>query len=197
MFDKQMMGALSVLLTVVSITPYIWNMFKGEVRPHLFSWLIWWVACAIIAAAQFVAGAGPGAWSAATSATLSLLVVLLALSQKSDWSITRSDWLAFIVALSIIPVWCLTHDALWASVLATLIDAFAYYPTFRKSWHKPYQEMAFLYFVANLKHIASIFAMSRYSLTALVMPVSMLGINMTLIAMLFWRRHVLAKEVTP
>ncbi len=191
MSAKDAFGALSVFLTVVSTAPYMWHMIKGEVRPHVFSWLIWSLACAIISAAQYAADAGAGAWSAGASTVLAFVVFLLSLRQKADWSITRSDWAAFLMALAVIPVWRVTHDPLWAAVLATAIDLLAYYPTFRKSWHKPHQEMAFLYFVANFKHLASIAAMRQYTVTGLVMPVSMLGINVALIAMLFWRRRIL------
>jgi hypothetical protein len=190
--DKNLLGYLSLILTALSTAPYIWSMFRGEVRPHVFSWIIWTLACAIISAAQYAGQAGPGAWSAGFSALIALLVVCLCFLQKADWSITRSDWIAFTGALTIIPLWYITASTLIAAVLATLIDTIAYYPTFRKSYYKPHQEMAFLYFVANLKHIASIFAMNQYSVTTLIMPVVMLAINMALIIMLAWRRRVLA-----
>ncbi len=195
--DKSAFGLLSIALTLVSILPYIWHTLKGEVRPHVFSWIIWGTATTIITVTQHMAGAGPGAWSAATSTVLSFVVVLIAFIHRSDFSITRSDWVAFIIGLAIIPVWQLTHDPLWASLLATAIDSMGYYPTFRKSWHKPHQELVSLYFVANLKHLASIAAMVQYSATALFMPMTMLIINVVLIALLFWRRHILATEVVP
>ena len=190
--DKDLLGYIALFFTLLSHIPYIWSMMRGKTQPHVFSWIVWSLACLIVFAAQSSAQAGPGAWATATSALCSLLVVCLAFLQKADWSITRSDWLAFLTALAIIPIWYFTKNAMIAALLATLIDAVAYYPTFRKFYHKPHQEMISLYVIANLKHIASIFAMIQYSVTTLVMPVTMLLMNSILIIMLIWRRRVLA-----
>ncbi len=192
MLQKDLFGYLSLSLTVLSSIPYIWTMLRGKTRPHVFSWIVWSLACAIIAAAQYSAQAGPGAWATWMSSLLAALTVALSLTQKADWSITRSDWIAFLGALAVIPLWYVTQSTLLAAVLATFIDSMAYYPTLRKSYHKPHQELIFLYVVANLKHIASIFAMAHYSVTTLVMPVVMLAMNGSLILILVWRRRVLA-----
>ncbi len=195
MLGKDAFGYLSLVFTVLSYSPYVWSMLRGKTCPHIFSWIIWALVSAIVSIAQFIAYAGPGAWAPGLTAAFSLGVIFLSFSQKADWSITRSDWVMFIGGLSIIPLWYITSSPLVAAILATLIDAIAYYPTFRKFYHKPHEEMIFMYVIANMKHVASIFAIVEYSVTTLVFPVCIFAMNISLIAMLAYRRRVIAQEV--
>jgi len=48
-----------------------------------------------------------------------------------------ADWYFFLAALAAIPLWLLTRTPLYSVVVVTVIDALAYVPTFRKSWHRP------------------------------------------------------------
>ena len=190
--NKEIWGLLSVLLTVVSYAPYFISTLKGKTHPHVFTWLIWVISCGIAAAAQYSDHAGPGTLSNLASTLLALVVVVLCFRQKADWSITRSDWIALAAGLTIIPFWYLTQSALLAAILATAIDVCAYYPTLRKSWNKPHEEMISLYLIANVKHAASIAATVHYSWTTVIMPATTLGINIVLISLVLWRRHVVA-----
>ena len=187
---KEIFGILSILLTVFSYTPYFWGMLKGTVKPHIFTWIIWAISCAIAAAAQYSDHAGAGTFSNITSAILAVAVIGLAVRQRSDWSITRSDWVALLCGLTIIPLWYVTQNALTAALLATLVDISAYYPTLRKSWHRPYEEKVSLYGIANIKHAASIAATAHYSWTTVIMPAATLAVNCIFIALLLWRRRV-------
>jgi len=90
--------------------------------------------------------------------------------------------------LSAIPLWYYTKNPLAAVIIATIIDVLAYYPTFRKSYLKPKEEMIFSYIVSNAKHIMSLFAMSGYSMTTVLYPVALFIMNGALIGMLALRR---------
>ena len=193
MLDKNLFGYLSLFFVVLSGAPYIWSVLKKKTRPHIFTWIIWGSVSAIAAAAQYAGNAGPGAWAAGMSAVFSLATALLALPY-GERSITRSDWVAFIGGLSAILAWYCTADPLIATILATLIDAMAYYPTFRKSYAKPQEEMVFSYLISNVKHIASMFAMMEYSMTTLLYPTVLFSMNSALIIMLAWRRISLMNQ---
>jgi hypothetical protein len=103
---------------------------------------------------------------------------------------TKTDWLALLSGLSIIPLWYVTKNALWAVVLATLIDAFAYYPTFRKAWIKPYEEDFFLYASDDIKWIFALLAMSDHSTTTLLYPFFCMLANSSVAVMIVWRRRL-------
>jgi hypothetical protein len=86
-----------------------------------------------------------------------------------------------------------THDPLTAVLLVTFIDTVGYYPTFRKAYYKPSEEIAYTRAISNLKHASSICAISVYSLTTVFYPTVMFLSNSAFITMLLWRRASLAR----
>jgi hypothetical protein len=191
--DKEIYGYLSLLLTVAAYAPYAWSTWKGTTRPHIFSWVIWTVLMVIATAGQFAGSAGPGWWATGLSAAACLIIALQAWRQ-GDKNITRSDWAVFIGALAAIPFWLITGNPLTAIIIVTVIDALSYAPTFRKSWHAPHEEMPLHYIISNLKHIASLFAMSAYTMTTVLYPMALLAMNTMLVAMIYWRRIKVNKD---
>jgi hypothetical protein len=195
MLTKELFGFLSGTLTFVSYAPYFWGIKKGRIKPHIFTWLIWGLATGIVCAAQYSAGAGSGAWATGFTCFLTLIIIAIAFS-RSEKNITRSDWGAFLGALAAIPAWYFTSAPLTAVVLVTGIDGIAYYPTFRKSVTKPYEEAALFYGLSNLKHVCSLLATESYSWTTTLYPAVLLMMNSLLIGLLLWRRFVLKEYGT-
>ena len=120
---------------------------------------------------------------------------------KGEKNITRGDTVSLIAGLAIIPLWHATNNALLAVILATLIDASAYYPTVRKSWNKPFEEKIFMYASDNVRWLFALLASSDFSTTTLLYPVFCLVANNSLALMIFMRRrvfttHKLAKTST-
>ena len=187
MSHQDWFGAVSVALAATGYTSYITGILKKRTKPHLFSWGVWAIIMTIVFIAQCIKGAGAGAWVTGFSAGACVLIAALAV-KHGEKNITPSDWLAFVGAITIIPVWYLTHDALWAVLLATAIDALAYYPTFRKSYGKPYEENTLTYTFDVIKWIVAFFALGDYSATTLIYPMFCLSANILLVVMILWRR---------
>jgi hypothetical protein len=173
---------------VLAHLPYLYSSWLGRTRPHIFTWIIWTTLTAIAAAAQHSSGAGPGAWATMLSAFFCFLAILFSL-KHGELSITRNDKITFACSMAAIPLWYFTSNPLLAIVLATAIDASAYVPTLRKSYYKPKEELVFHYVISNTKHIASILAMSIYSVATLLYPCVLFFMNMLLITILLWRRR--------
>lgn len=188
MVDKQTLGFISVALSAIGYGSYIRSIIQKRTKPHLFSWAVWAVLMVIVFLAQVSKGAAAGAWVTGFSAAACVVIAIFSVP-FGEKHITRGDWLAFIGALITIPVWYFTNDPLWAVIIATLIDALAYYPTFRKSYAKPYEENAFTYTMDFLKWIFALFALGNYSLVTLFYPVFLLAANSSLVAMIIWRRR--------
>lgn len=60
---KEILSAIAVVITIVSYIPYVSDIYKGETRPHVFSWIIWGLLTGITYTAQVVEGGGVGTWS--------------------------------------------------------------------------------------------------------------------------------------
>jgi hypothetical protein len=184
---QQLFGLFSVAFSTIGYGIYVRSILQKRTKPHLFSWLVWTVVMGIVTLAQFSKGAGAGSWATGSSALACLFVAIMAMT-RGETNITRSDWIAFAGALTTIPVWYLTQDPLWVVVLASVIDAMAYYPTFRKSYRKPFEENPALYAIDILKWLVAFMAMETYSVTTLLYPLFLVTANGALIGMITWRR---------
>ena len=188
--SKEMFGWISIVLCIVGYLPYLKLILERKVKPHIFSWFTWCLVCLIIFAAQWQKGAGWGAWATGLSGLFFLLFAVLSFSHGNK-TITRSDWVCFIVSLAAIPLWQYTNDPLYSVILLCLIDALACFPTFRKSWHQPHEESAYSFSVSGLKFLVSFFAINSITLTTGLFPLTSVILNTGIVAVILGRRWIL------
>jgi len=189
MSEKELFGLVAIGIGGTASVNYIVSILRGKTKPHAFTWIIWSLIMGVIFTAQLKAGAGAGAWSQGMDGLFCFIIFVLSLF-KGEKNITTSDWVALVSALAIIPIWHYTQNAFWAVVLGTLIDGFAYYPTIRKTWIKPYEENMFMYASDNVKRVFTLLAMGDFSATTLLYPIFCMIINTSLSIMIFWRRRL-------
>jgi len=135
---KTIIGVIAVVIAFISYIPYFRNIFSGKTKPHAFSWLVWCMLNGIAFAGQIKDKGGSGSWSVGFTALVMLIIFFLAL-QRGEKHITNFDWVCLIAAvLSLIP-WALTNNPLLSIVIITIIDAFGFLPTIRKTFYKPNQ----------------------------------------------------------
>lgn len=192
---KNLLGLVSLVLTLAGYAPYIFSIVQKKTKPHFFSWVIWGTVASIIYCAQDSAQAGPGAWAMGMTAISCFLIAILACFY-GEKNITKLDWLCFIGALTAIPVWYVTQEPLPAVLWVMVIDAGAYYPTFRKSYHKPYEENLAVYISTVMKFSFALLALESYSLTTALSPVFIMMVETGFIAMVLLRRQKLTNPYT-
>jgi hypothetical protein len=181
-------GLISVVFAAWSFAVYLPSILRGETRPHLFTWIIWtlltWVAFII----QVYAGAGPGAWANGAAAVYVTTIFVYCI-WYGDREYKRSDWVSFGLGLAAIPLWVMTKDPTWSAILVTMIDAFGFYPTIRKSWVKPKEESFFGHQLNIYKHGFSIAAIQSHSIAATLYPAVLLLMNIILVAVIYIGRR--------
>ena len=190
MTEKEILGGLSFVMGMACFAVSIWAFYRGSTKPHLFTWLLWSILLSIAFAVQVVENAGPGSWHIGISALIAFFIVGVSFF-RGEKHITKSDWAAFIIAMSAIPVWQMTGNPLWAIIIVSMIDAAAYYPTFRKSWMKPWEEPALAYFIGMVQFSLSLFALERVAFTTALYPAVVVAMNVTMVLLLLCRRKVL------
>ncbi|OGG66400.1 hypothetical protein A3D71_04420 [Candidatus Kaiserbacteria bacterium RIFCSPHIGHO2_02_FULL_55_20] len=186
-------GVLSVLLGLFGYGLYFRSIFGGTTKPHVFTWLVYFLIDIIVFTAQVLNGAGPGAWVTFTGVVGTFCVAVVAL-KRGEKHITWSDWASFVAALCAIVLWRLTSDALIAVVISALINFLAMLPTFRKSYGKPQEESVSIWLVDFVRFFLSIIALSTLSFTTALFPSAVVIGNASLIAMILVRRRQLAKR---
>jgi len=167
---KVVLSALAIGLTLVGFYPYVRAIYRGSVKPHVFTWVIWGITTLIVFFAQLEGRGGVGAWPIGVSAAITLSIAFLAYRRRADTRIVPLDWFFFSAALASLPLWYLTADPLWAVVLLTLVDVLGFGPTIRKSYHQPHSESLLFYLVFTVRNITVIGALEHYSLTTVLFP---------------------------
>ncbi len=187
---KDILSAVAIALTFIAFFPYIRSIKQGTTKPHVFSWIIWGSTTFIVFLAQLSDKGGVGAWPIGFSGIISIYVAVLAYKKQSDSSITRTDLILFIIAMSSLPLWNLTSDPLWAVIILTFVDIIGFGPTFRKTYVNPFEEQLSFFVLMTLRNMISILALENYSFTTILFPGMMAIVCLIFIAMVFYRRRV-------
>jgi hypothetical protein len=147
---------------------------------------------AIAFCAQLYDQAGAGSWATGLSAAFCLGIGVVA-PFRGEKHITRGDWIAFITTSLAIPLWVVTSHPLWSVLLVTAIDAIAYYPTFRKSYAKPDEELVSKYVLTVIRYVFSLLALERYTVVTSVYQLVSIVMEASIVIMLLWRRAALKR----
>ena len=192
--DKQILNAPAMVVTFISLVPYIRSTQRGQTKPHVFSWLIWGLSTLIVFFAQLSDGAGVGAWSIGFSGVVTLYIACLAYRKRADYSITKLDWSFLVMALLSLPLWIWTRNPFWAVVILSTIDTLGFGPTFRKAYHAPYGEELSLYVLTAVRNAIGIAALEHYSWTTVLFPAVVGLVSLIFYAMVLIRRSALSRR---
>jgi len=184
------LGVISALIAIVSLLSYLISCIKAKTKPHVFSWVLWTLLTWIAFAIQFSEGGGPGSWPTGISALFCIAITIVAF-KKGHKDITKSDWISFIAGLCAIPLWLITNDPTLSAIIVTLIDAIGFFPTIRKSWNNPKEEMVFTHLMSLVKHCLSVGALITISVSTAFYPIILVVMNFILTGAILFRRHKL------
>ncbi len=189
---KEILSSVAIALTLVAFVPYIREIVSGSTRPHVFSWVIWGATTFVVFLAQLEGKGGVGAWPIGVSGSITIFIAFLAYVKRADTTITKTDWLFFISALSSLPLWYFTSDPLWAVVILTAVDVLGFGPTIRKAYSFPHSESLLFFALFAARNVLVILALENYSVTTVLFPAVIAAACMSLMAMVTYRRRVLA-----
>lgn len=187
---KEIFSFIAIVLTFVAFVPYIRDIFNNAVKPHVFSWVIWGSTTFVVFLAQLEDKGGVGAWPIGVSGSITIFIAILAYMKRSDITVTKTDWLFFISALSSLPFWYFTSDPLWAVVILTTVDVLGFGPTVRKAYSFPHSESLLFFALFAVRNILVILALENYSVTTVLFPAVISAACMFLMVMVAYRRRV-------
>ncbi|OGY98651.1 MAG: hypothetical protein A2855_01310 [Candidatus Liptonbacteria bacterium RIFCSPHIGHO2_01_FULL_57_28] len=187
MDGKILLGLLTIGIGIISYVLYFFGIFRGRTKPDPYSWLIWGVLASIVFFAQIGSGGGPGAWATAFTAAVCLLIAAIAYARYQG-KMKKVDLFSLIGAVVAIAVWRLTADPLWAVILAIIIGAIGFIPTFYKIFSRPAEETAATYSLNALKFGVALFALGSLSPVTWLYPAALVVMNVSLAATILLRR---------
>lgn len=187
-------AGLAILVSVIRYGLYLWSIYQRETEPHFFSWFNWAVVVGIGAYAQFSIDDGLSAWVLLVVSSTCFFIAFISLF-VGEKDITRTDWMAFVGALVAIPVWQVTQDPVAAIFVLVLIDMLTYYPTIRKSWHKPWSEPPISYFWAGSRYFFTLFTVSNFTWESLLYPFFLMATDWGFAVFVLIRRRYVASPL--
>ena len=183
-----LLGALTILIGIVSYSFYFKDLLKGKTKPDAYSWLIWGVLATITFFAQTAEGGGAGTWITAFTATVCYVIAGTAW-YRTKRRIKLIDEISLAGAALGLCLWYYTNDPLYTVVCAVVVGAFGFIPTFRKAYDKPREETAITYFLNGVKFAIAIPALASLTPVTWLYPAALTFLNISLATMLFWRRR--------
>lgn len=189
---KEILSVFAIALTFAAFVPYIRTIIHGTTKPHVFSWFIWGTTTFVVFLAQLEGKGGVGAWPIGVSGVITIFIAFLSCVKRADITITKTDWLFFISALSSLPFWYLTSDPLWAVVILTTVDVLGFGPTVRKVYSFPHSESSLFFALFAARNLTVILALETHSVTTVLFPAVIAVACMLLMAVATYRRRVVA-----
>lgn len=184
---KELFAIVAALLAVAGNLPYLWDILKGTVRPHPFTWFVWSIVSGTVFFGMLAKGAGIGALPTATAEIFTISIFLLSLRYGFK-GITRTDTVFLAIALAGLVPWLLTKDPTLSVVIAVGIDLVAFGPTLRKAWVLPASEAPLLYGTNVLRHALALLSLQTYNVATMLHSVAMLVSNSAMLAILLRRK---------
>jgi hypothetical protein len=189
---KQFMGSLSVLMALLAFGIYGWQTVMGRVRPHPLSWLLFGLLSATGYLVQRDEGAGAGSWVMGAMTVICFLLSGVSVA-KGERSFSRQEWGFLVAGCIVFLFYLLTKEPTLAAVLATVVDALGFGPTFTRGWRYPHKDSVTSFALNSAKYVPSLFAMGVVSIATCIYPVSLVIMNAAVAVVLVLRRRAAAR----
>ena len=184
---KESIAIIAALLAVAGNIPYLIDIFRGNIKPHPYTWFVWSLVSATVFFGMLAKGAGIGALPAAASEIFTIIIFLFSLKYGFK-DINRNDTILLVVALLGFIPWILTKDPTISVIIAVSIDLVAFVPTLRKTWQSPSTESPLLFSTNVLRHILALFSLQTYNIATMLHSLAMIITNTLMVVFIFRKK---------
>lgn len=169
---KALFGIISSLLVLIGGFPYLIDIHKNKVRPHILSWIGWAFITAIAASAMLASGSRWVVAILVANAVICLAIAAYAAIKKIGvWSSGIYDYAFFGLGIIGLALWLLLDMPVIAIVCAILADLCFGIPTIIKTIKDPSSETIFLWIAHALADAFALLAMQNLSFHESAYPV--------------------------
>lgn len=169
---KALFGTLSSLFIIIGALPYLYDIYQKKVHPHILSWTGWGFLTGLGAAAMLAEGSQ---WAVAILLANTLACFLIAIysviQKVGTWESSRYDLTFFGLGVVGLVLWQILNLPILALICAILADFCFGVPTLIKSWKDPSTETPFVWTMATLSGLLSLFALRNFSFMESAYPV--------------------------
>ncbi len=162
MIDKAIFGLLSAIVVLIGGFPYLRDIHKRKVQPHVLSWIGWAFITALGASAMIADGS---TWTAAILLANTILCISIALysaiKRVGVWSTGFYDYVFFGFGILGLILWQVLDMPVIAIICAIIADLSFGFPTIIKTYKDPLTETPFVWATASLSGLLSLFAVQH------------------------------------
>jgi hypothetical protein len=156
----------SLVSAIIAYTLYIRLIAKNQIKPHGVTYLVWSIILGLNFVIQLKSGVGISAFFLGVNFLGCGLVFLFCLI-KGHVRYDKLDWFCFALAIIAILLWLFATTPLYSVILSCVIDFFAIFPSFRKSFKDPWEDSPIAYWIAALEYLFSIPSYQVFSIITL------------------------------
>jgi hypothetical protein len=189
---KFIIAIIASVLSVIGFIPYARDIFKNKTKPHLYTWLIWGITQGTAAVALLYGGGKFGSISLIVGIIFVFIICLLSFKYGTK-DITISDKIILALALLAIVIWWQLDNPIIAVLMVSAIDGVGYIPTIRKSFKNPWNETLSSWIIIVIVNALALIANAKYNLLTTLYPSVLLGANMAVLLVCFFRRRTVQK----
>jgi len=176
---KTALIALSGILTITSVLPYIIEVIKGKTKPRVVSWLTWSVLTGIACVASFTDGQVPSV-VLMLAATIETAAVAALGFKHGDRKFEKLDKYCLGGALVGLLLWFVFNSPAIAVLASVTVDLIGAIPTLKHSWQKPHEETWSAFALAAAGGGITVLIAGSWTPTAVAYPLYILVVNIVM-----------------
>jgi len=180
---------ITVLFSLLGSSFYIKNIFYGQTKPNLVSWVLWMLAPFIGVFFQIKAGAGFSVIPVFMAGFIPFIVIIVSLWHKNAyWKITKLDIICGLLALLALIFYVFTYNLSIAIFFAILSDGLAAIPTVIKSWKFPETETAIVYTVSIFNNMLALLIIKNWTFSIYSFNIYLILINIAIVFCIYRKK---------
>lgn len=174
---------ITIILGLLGAISYIREIFYGQTRPNIITWIFWSIAPLVgvfinyksgipipLLLSTFIAGFGP------------LLVVIASIIKNNAyWKITKFDIMCGVFSALAMILWVTTQNSVLSLSFAILADLVAGIPTLIKSWTHSDSESHGPYSMGIINQIITFLIIKDFSYLNIAFPIYFILMNGSII----------------
>jgi hypothetical protein len=176
--SAETIGLTAGALVMISVIPYSIRTCQGKIQPNLTSWSLWTLIAFMLLLTYKSSGAEANVWPAVFGFTNPVLITILVLRRRGEWTKpNRVEVACLVFSLLSLGLWLGIHErkklVQYALYLAIVADLFATIPTIVFVWTQPNGDRPFAWSLFAVGYGLAIFAITEYTFANYVLPLFM------------------------
>ncbi len=155
--------------TLGANVPYIIGIFRGNTKPNIVTWWLWFAVGTILATTYYATGSKAGIGLTFGAITGQAVIAILSL-RYGVRKITPLDIVCLFGALCAATLWYVTASPYLPHVFIVMIDFFAWVPTFRKTLRHPATEDLWAWVIWFIAAVFTLLNIQEWNLYNVLYP---------------------------